>query len=55
MWFGDLVDIKELPAADSKRKISIRVPFSDLGNSFLSIHTKFRLAYPKNDDFVNRF
>ncbi|XP_057790561.1 G-type lectin S-receptor-like serine/threonine-protein kinase At4g27290 [Salvia miltiorrhiza] len=30
MWFGDLIDIKELSAADSKQNMYIRVPLSEL-------------------------
>ncbi|KAI3466171.1 hypothetical protein Pfo_022834 [Paulownia fortunei] len=33
MWFGDLIDIRELPGADIKQNIYIRLPYSELGKS----------------------
>ena len=42
MWFGELIDTKELSAADSKQNIYIRVPVSELGIITISNSYSYR-------------
>ncbi|KAK6132744.1 hypothetical protein DH2020_033549 [Rehmannia glutinosa] len=41
MWFGNLIDIREQPPADTMQSIYIRLPASELGNTILDSSTDF--------------
>lgn len=43
MWFGDLIDTRELPGADTNQNLYIRLPVSELGNSTFCSRTYISL------------